>query len=88
MPNGASVKQIVHYSQEMVSDCFRPFDYGKVENLKKYGSSKPPNYDLSNIVVPVTLYYSDNDWLAAKVDVERFKDSITLTSCGESMHPS
>lgn len=43
---------------------FRQYDYGLIRNNKKYGSSVPPNYELSKIQVPVSLHYGVNDWLA------------------------
>lgn len=63
-PAGAATKQFVHYGQEVNSAQFRRFDYGWIENLIQYGSTSPPNYDLSKVTAPVALFYSDNDALA------------------------
>lgn len=43
---------------------FQQFDYGYIENLWKYGSMHPPEYNMSNIKAPVYMYYAMNDWLA------------------------
>lgn len=43
---------------------FKKYDYGILGNKNKYGTLNPPDYDLSKIKVPVSLYYSENDWLA------------------------
>lgn len=48
----------------VTSGKFRKYDYGLIGNKKKYGSIKPPSYDLKKIRVPVSLHYSSNDWLA------------------------
>lgn len=75
-PSGASVKQVIHYLQEVASGYFRQFDYGKDINLEIYQSEEPPSYDLSNIIAPVALYYSKNDWLADPIDVRRLSEEI------------
>lgn len=75
-PAGASTKQLLHYSQEVVSGKFRQYDYGFFGNLKQYGTSKPPEYDLSKANVPIALHYSRNDWMAAEEDVERLAKEL------------
>lgn len=64
-PAGASVKQLIHYAQEIKSGKFRKYDYGVIQNLIKYGQLTPPDYDLSNVAVPVAVLYGANDNLAA-----------------------
>lgn len=71
MPGGASIKQIAHYGQEIVSGHFRQFDHGMLNNIRKYGRFTPPPYDLKKITAPVALFYASNDWLAAKTDVHK-----------------
>ncbi|XP_029160355.1 lipase 3-like [Nylanderia fulva] len=78
LPAGASTKQMIHYMQLFntrsilnLSGKFRQYDYGWVENRKKYGSINPPLYDLSKISVPVSLHYGSNDWLAHVKDVDK-----------------
>ncbi|KAL6259241.1 hypothetical protein P5V15_009160 [Pogonomyrmex californicus] len=80
-PAGASVKQVIHYAQLINSGFlitagkFRQYDYTLLANLRKYGTIKPPNYDLGKIKVPVSLHYSTNDWLAnVKVYYDAFSD--------------
>lgn len=68
--------QVVHYAQGINSGKFRMYDYGLVENLFKYGSISPPNYDLSAISAPVYLHYSQNDWMAAMIDVEELASKL------------
>ncbi|XP_025265041.1 lipase 3 isoform X2 [Camponotus floridanus] len=70
-PTSASTKTLLHYAQVFDSDKFRKYDYGRVKNLLIYNSMDPPNYDLSNITVPVALSYADNDWFISIEDVKR-----------------
>lgn len=39
--------------------------------MDKHGSQIPPEYNLKNVLARVILHYSDNDWLASPIDVER-----------------
>lgn len=32
--------------------------------MKRYNSTKPPDYDLTRVSTPVVLMYAENDWLA------------------------
>ncbi|XP_001360639.2 lipase 3 [Drosophila pseudoobscura] len=72
-PAGCSVNQIFHYLQEYNSGYFRRFDYGSTRNKKEYGSKAPPDYDVEGINVPTYLYYSDNDYFASLIDVDRLR---------------
>ncbi|XP_066999665.2 lipase 3 [Anabrus simplex] len=81
-PAGASVKQLLHYAQEINSGSlfdpghFRQYDYGIFGNKAKYGQWSPPDYDLSKITAPVYLLYSENDWLAGLRDIQRLFDGL------------
>ncbi|KAJ8922570.1 hypothetical protein NQ315_007600 [Exocentrus adspersus] len=76
-PAGAATKQFLHYAQEINSGKFRQYDFGKKLNKQDYGSSNPPDYDLSKITAPVYLIYSKNDWLSAEKDVEKLCTGIS-----------
>ncbi|XP_015121087.1 lipase 3-like [Diachasma alloeum] len=71
-PTGSSTKSVIHYLQEVERYQFRQYDYGVLDNLKKYGTPTPPKYDISKIKVPIACFYGDNDWLAEVRDVKRF----------------
>ncbi|XP_014208794.1 lipase 3-like [Copidosoma floridanum] len=75
-PAGASTKSMIHYAQEINSGRFHRFDYGPDENMKKYNSSTPPDYDLSKIKVPMALFWGVNDFLAHPTDVNRLFDGL------------
>lgn len=73
-PEGTGWKNLVHYAQIINSGRFQRFDYGVKENLKRYGSKTPPEYDLSKIKVKTALYSGDVDKLADPQDVQWLED--------------
>ncbi|KAL6431797.1 hypothetical protein ACFW04_007357 [Cataglyphis niger] len=66
-----SVKMLMHFVQDILSGKFRKYDYGRAKNLLIYNSTEPADYDLTNITVPIALFYSDNDLLVSAEDVKR-----------------
>ncbi|XP_033217874.1 lipase 3-like [Belonocnema kinseyi] len=75
-PAGTSTKSLTHFAQEVISDRFRPYDYGMLRNIRIYNSTVPPDYDLSKIEIPIALFYGDNDWLASTADVDRLYQQL------------
>ncbi|GAB1867622.1 Lipase [Camponotus japonicus] len=75
-PTRTSTKTLLHYAEIFKSGKFRKYNYGRAKNLLIYNSTKPPNYDLSNITVPIALFYADNDWLISTEDVKRLYHSL------------
>ncbi|XP_005186713.1 lipase 3-like [Musca domestica] len=71
-PASCSTHQFIHLVQAYVSGHFRPYDHGIVGNLRRYNQTTPPDYQVANIKprFPLNLYYSDNDVLSAREDVE------------------
>ena len=63
-PAGASTRTVLHYAQLVNSGKFCKYDFGRQENMKRYGTPTPPEYDLSKVKTPVTLMWGENDWLA------------------------
>lgn len=55
---------------------FRKFDNGYFGNLKRYGQISPPIYNLESVDLPVTLLWSDNDWLADPQVRQNVKDAF------------
>lgn len=70
-----SMKKILHYSQLMESGKFRQFDHHE-NNLNVYGTSEPPDYDLSLISSPTYIYGGDRDGFVSPKDLERLKNEI------------
>jgi len=58
---GVSLNSIDHLLQMIKTNKFQHYDLGHRKNLKKYGQTKPPEYDLRKVTSPVVLYYSKND---------------------------
>lgn len=86
-PSGSSIKTLLHFGQMInipkEKFIFPKYDYGKEQNLVKYGQEGVPVWDLSKINVEVALITGTEDMLANKVDVsELFKrlpsDKTTL----------
>ena len=59
------------------SEKFLHFDWGKEENMARYGQETPPEYDLSYVTCPVSLFWSDND-LLADPEVRRSAPNLVL----------
>ncbi|XP_066146456.1 lipase 3-like isoform X3 [Euwallacea fornicatus] len=77
-PNGVSVKEVFHFVQEISSGAFRQYDFGNAaSNLLHYGTSEPPSYNISEVTVPLAVYYAKNDFLASIVDVEKFLGELS-----------
>lgn len=55
------MKLWIHWLQQMNVNEFQNFDYGKEMNVKIYGIVEPPKFNLSDIRVPVAVFYSDSD---------------------------
>lgn len=66
LPAGASVRQVIHYLQCFSYGSFLKYDHGATENLKLYGSKRPPEYNLSNVRTNVQLMYGTQDFLASE----------------------
>ena len=75
-PSGTSVQNMVHWEQLNFIDNFQKYDYGVDENMKIYGQSTAPLYDLSKITHEVYLFAGSEDMLADPTDVQRLKDEM------------
>ncbi|KAJ8718191.1 hypothetical protein PYW07_006121 [Mythimna separata] len=76
LPAGSSAKVIKQYGQGVASHEFRRYDYGPYINTQVYGTLEAPRYNISAIRAPVTLYYSEEDWLAHPKDVVRLQREL------------
>merc|ERR1712166_253640 len=77
-PGATSVQNILHYGQAQRSNKFQHFDFGKHENLKRYGQASPPEYLLSQIPKSLnfTIIGGLNDELADPDDVARLVSGL------------
>jgi len=70
------VQNMLHYAQAVTSDNFQMYDFGKSGNMKHYGQSTPPKYDLAALIPETVVYYGGQDKLADKTDAERILPQI------------
>ncbi|XP_077228096.1 triacylglycerol lipase 2-like [Tasmannia lanceolata] len=78
-PQSTSTKTMVHLAQTVRDGIISKFDYGNVdENVRYYGQSKPPLYNMSNIPnnLPLFLSYGGQDALSDVRDVELLLDNL------------
>ncbi|XP_065225596.1 lipase member J-like [Planococcus citri] len=76
VPAGTSGKNMIHCSQLISSGTFSYYDYGKAENIKRYGAVIPPKYNMSKISIPVKVYYGENDVLSTPIDTKLMYQKI------------
>jgi len=70
-PSGTSLKTLLHFSQIIKNHRYAKYDYGHAQNMKIYGTSQPPEYNLSNIKnFPIALMVGTADELATVEDVK------------------
>ncbi|PAA70176.1 hypothetical protein BOX15_Mlig031964g1 [Macrostomum lignano] len=78
-PAGTSAMNLVHYAQAVQHKRFQKYDYGKTENMRRYGQPTPPQYNLYNIRVPLAVYHGEKDWLADPTDFSLLLPQIKHT---------
>ena len=76
-PSGTSTKCLEHYSQIYLAKNFQQFDYGKSENMKRYGSEIPPEFNLKSIKVPIAKFTGDSDELGDVEDNKWLSEQIS-----------
>lgn len=78
LPAGSSIKQFYHFGQGINSKKFRQFDYIQPDkNRKVYGQPEPPEYNVTKTIVPVALFYAENDLLSVVEDVENLSNKLS-----------
>ena len=82
MPTSTSAQNLLHFDQLFSTGRFAKFDHGLVRNLQLYGSSQPPEYNLTSISFsnPLTVIYSDNDWFVPVSSVEALREDLNFTN--------
>lgn len=75
-PASSSIFQLAHYGQEVNTGAFGSFDFGVTQNMHRYNKPTPPEYDPTKVTSRVALHYSENDWLAAIVDVDKLSNKL------------
>ncbi|XP_071056613.1 lipase 3-like [Onthophagus taurus] len=55
---------------------FQKYDYGPDGNLKRYGSIKPPLYNISKLTTPVAIFYGKTDSFSSQEDNEELSKAL------------
>ncbi|RZF40918.1 hypothetical protein LSTR_LSTR011002 [Laodelphax striatellus] len=85
-PAGGSVKTLAHYLQLYNGKVFRPYSHSKSKNMRRYNSSEPEPYKLSNVKVPILLLLGDKDAFAMPQNINKLNDSLTSVTKLEIKH--
>ncbi|KAK4577436.1 hypothetical protein RGQ29_027797 [Quercus rubra] len=78
-PQSTSTKNMIHLSQMLRAGNIAKYDYGdESENMKHYGQSTPPLYNLTRIPkdIPLFIGYGGADSLSDVKDVNRLLDNL------------
>ena len=71
MPAGTNVKTMLQMAQTFRNgNNFYKYDHGIRGNMQIYGSYRPEEYDLSNVVAPTALIGGDGDGFSDPRDVD------------------
>lgn len=76
VPSGTSAKVFFHFIQGYSTQKFQRFDYGKRKNQELYSSPIPPEYDVSRMNVPLTIFASEVDWYSTNKDVAKLLSKL------------
>lgn len=79
-PSGTSTKNMLHFSQSVVSKKFRMYDMGSAAgNQARYGSPEPPEYPLEKITCKsMAIFSSLNDWFCDVKDLDGLRTRLTV----------
>ena len=67
----------MQYSQQIGSGRFQKYDYGKRENILRYNTPIPPEYNVSKINIPIVLVSGTVDGVATPKDVQWTKQQLS-----------
>jgi len=76
-PGGTSVMNALHWRQEVLSGKFDKFDYGIKGNLMHYNQTTPPLYNVSNINVPVYMFFGSEDSVVSEIDTDTLLKNLS-----------
>ncbi|XP_019636346.1 PREDICTED: gastric triacylglycerol lipase-like [Branchiostoma belcheri] len=75
-PAGTSVQNMVHFAQLYQSGKFQMFDYGPQGNMLKYNQTTAPEYNATNVKLPVAMFSGGHDSLADPKDVVKLEGEL------------
>merc|ERR1711935_386607 len=77
-PSGASAKCFDHYAQIINSGnpIFCPYNYGWFQNLLRYGSLSPPEWEWKYLTAPLSLLAGQDDALGTPVNTDHIVEHL------------
>ena len=78
-PSGASTKCLEHYSQIFMAKKFQNFDYGSAENMRRYGTKTPQEFNLKNVNIPIAKFTGKSDVLGDLIDNQWLSEQLSHT---------
>lgn len=88
IPEGTSILNILHFGQMIVSGEFRTFDFGPMQNIRRYGTPVNPFYPIKNIRSPdISFIQGSTDTLATIKNVAITKSMLNVPLMDEYMVP-
>lgn len=76
-PTGTSIQSMMHFKQLYDAKEFQHYNYGKEENVNRYGSEKPPKYSFEKISgLNIIVCGGVSDTLVSIEDVRWLKDQL------------
>jgi len=75
-PSGTSVTNMLHWRQLVLTAKFNKFDYGTSGNMLHYGQPSPPDYNVSNINVPLYMFMGTHDNFVDERDTQTLLDAL------------
>lgn len=73
IPEGTSILNVLHFAQLVVTGQFKSFDFGPMENMRRYGTRTSPFYPIRNIRSP------DIAFISGRTDVLSTMKNVDLT---------
>ena len=76
---------VLHYAQNISDKVFGAYDWGEEgENRRRYGSGSPPLYQLARVQTETCLFWSPQDSLSSREDMQRLARELpNLLACRE-----
>ena len=75
-PGGTSILNMLHLTQFVSTGKFNKYDFGTKGNLLHYNQTTPPDYDLSNVKIPVHLFVGSEDAVVDQQDVQTLLNAL------------
>ncbi|GMT01708.1 hypothetical protein PENTCL1PPCAC_23882, partial [Pristionchus entomophagus] len=70
-PSGTSTWNLLHYAQMASHKRVEHMDRNPLENMQRYGQETPPPYNFSSITAPIYHFWSRNDILQTREEIEK-----------------